>query len=156
MDHFEYPNDFSEFLRLFHSNRVEFLVVGGFAVAIHGYPRATADLDIWISRTADNARRVVEALREFGFLGAELNEQLFQFPNRVVRMGVAPNRIEILTDIDGVEFSQCFGRADHTLVDGVRIPVISLEDLRINKASSGRPRDIDDLNRLPSPDKKSD
>lgn len=156
MDQIEYPSDFSEFLRLLHSNHVEFLIVGGFAVALHGYPRTTADLDIWVSRTAENARRIVETLSQFGFSRTALNDQMFQAPDQVIRMGIAPNRIEILTDIDGVEFSQCLDRADYTIIDGIRIPVISLDDLRTNKAASGRPRDIDDLHHLPSPDGRSD
>lgn len=155
MDQIEYPSDFSEFLKLLHSNHVEFLIVGGFAVALHGYPRTTADLDIWICRNAENARRIVETLNQFGFSRTALNVEMFLAPDQVIRMGIAPNRIEILTDIDGVDFSHCFSRADFTNVEGIRIPVISLDDLRTNKAASGRPRDIDDLRHLPSPDSRS-
>ena len=79
---------------------------------------------------------------------------MFIAPDQVIRMGIAPNRIEILTDIDGVDFSRCFSRADFTIVEGIPIPVISLDDLRTNKAASGRPRDIDDLRHLPSPDSR--
>jgi len=148
MEQIEYPSDFSEFLKLLLSNNVEFLLVGGFAVAFHGYPRATADLDVWVARNRENAQRLVATLRDFGFDGPEITPELFESPETVIRMGVAPIRIEILTDIDGVEFASCRSRAASAHVAGVLIPVISLDDLRTNKRASGRPRDLDDLDHL--------
>ena len=148
MEQIGFPSDFSEFLKLLLSNNVEFLLVGGFAVAYHGYPRATADLDVWVKRSAENAENIVTALREFGFVGVEVSRELFETPETVVRMGVAPNRIEILTDIDGVDFPACRSRAVISHVNGSSVPVISLDDLLINKRSSGRPRDLDDIEHL--------
>lgn len=145
----EFPPDFSEFLRLLTAHDVEFMVVGGFAVALYGYPRATADLDIWMRRHRDNAARVVASLREFGFDAPNLTPELFDNPDVLVRMGVAPLRIEILTSIDGVEFDQCASRVVRHDIDGVAIPVISLDDLKKNKQASGRPKDLDDLEHLP-------
>src|SRR5580658_4167171 len=95
--------DFKEFLKSLNSNHVEYLLIGGYAVGIYGYVRATNDLDIWVSITAENANRVHCALREFGFAEALLTADLFLTPNNVVRMGVPPIRIEILTSISGVE-----------------------------------------------------
>jgi len=149
MEPIEFPSDFSEFLRLLNANEVEYLLVGGFAVAIHGYPRATADMDVWVSRRADNARRIVTALRDFGFDLPSLTPELFLDPDRIVRMGVAPLRIELLTSIDGVDFDECAQRSVVQVVGGARIPVIGLEDLKSNKRASGRSKDLADLENLP-------
>lgn len=149
MEQIEFPPDFSEFLKSLTDHGVEFLLVGGFAVALHGYPRATADMDVWIARRHDNAVRVVAALRAFGFDLPNLSPEIFEEPDRVVRMGQAPLRIEILTDIDGVEFGACAGRSDTTTIDGTQIPVISLSDLKANKQACGRAKDLDDLENLP-------
>jgi predicted nucleotidyltransferase len=149
MEPIEFPQDFSEFLKLLNDHNVEYLLVGGFAVALYGYPRATADMDLWIARNHSNAERIVSCLREFGFDTPTLNVELFQDPERIVRMGEAPLRIEILTDIDGVQFDDCLLRAQMQEIDGIVIPVIALDDLKINKLASGRPKDLDDLENLP-------
>lgn len=149
MEPIEFPSDFSEFLKLLNTHHVEYLLVGGFAVALHGYPRATADMDVWVARHRQNADRVVSALREFGFDLPALNAGLFLEPDRVVRMGNAPIRIEILTSIDGVDFNTCAHRAIAHDVDGVVVPVIGLADLKANKRASGRSKDLADLENLP-------
>ena len=125
------------------------MLIGGFAVALHGYPRATADMDVWVARHRENAKKLVLCLREFGFDTPNLNPELFDDPNRIVRMGEAPLRIEILTDIDGVNFEDCAARAIHQTVAGEIIPIISLDDLKTNKRASGRAKDLDDLENLP-------
>lgn len=149
MEPIEFPSDFSEFLRLLNEHAVEYLLVGGFAVAIHGYPRATADIDVWISRDKANANRIVAALTEFGFDVPELTSSLFVEPDTIVRMGSPPMRIELLTTLDGVEFGECVSRAITHVVDDSPIPVIGLEDLKANKRASGRSKDLDDLDNLP-------
>jgi predicted nucleotidyltransferase len=149
MEQIEFPSDFSEFLRLLNAHGVEYLIVGGFAVAIHGYPRATADMDVWIARTTTNARRVVAALDEFGFGVPDLKESIFLNPDRIVRMGVAPIRIEIMNSIDGVEFDPCYERADTHVLGGVPARIIGLEDLKTNKRASARNKDLADLDNLP-------
>jgi predicted nucleotidyltransferase len=149
MDKIEFPQDFSEFLKLLNDHNVEYLLVGGFAVALHGYPRATADLDIWVARNRTNAERIVACLREFGFDTPDLTPPLFEDPDRIVRMGEAPIRIEILMDIDGVTFDACYGRSESRIISGLLVPVISLNDLKVNKQASGRPKDHDDLQNLP-------
>jgi hypothetical protein len=136
-------------LRFLNARRVEFLVIGGHAVAFHGYPRATADLDVWIAVDPANAARLVEALKDFGFNVPELSPELFLLEDRVIRMGVAPNRIEIQTGIDGVQFSDCYPRRVTAELDGVPVHFISLSDLKINKAASGRNKDLADLDHLP-------
>jgi hypothetical protein len=142
-------DDFREFLRLLNANRVEYLLVGGYAVGLHGYPRATIDLDVWIRATRDNAGRVLNSLREFGFDLPVLEPTLFTDPRSVVRLGVPPFRIEVMTSIDGVEFEACQARAVGFDLDDVRVPVISLADLKINKRAAGRHKDLADLENLP-------
>jgi hypothetical protein len=140
--------DFKEFLRSFQSNGVEYLLIGGYAVNIHGYVRTTNDLDIWVKVSPENAARIDRALREFGFATASLTPELFLSPN-VVRMGVPPNRIEILTSISGVEFESCYAEKEMIQIEEMAVPVISLARLRQNKAASGRLRDLADLESLP-------
>ena len=143
------PPDFSEFLRLLNAHQVEYLLIGGYAVAYHGYPRATADMDIWIATHPRNAARVVAALKEFGFDVPALSVELFQTENQIVRMGNPPVRIEIATGISGVNFAECYAaRAIHVL-DGLEVSLISLHDLKRNKRASGRHKDLDDLENLP-------
>lgn len=143
------PADFKEFLKLLDAHRVEYLMIGGYAVGYYGYPRATAELDIWAASTPDNAERLVAALREFGFSSAELSSALFLQPDRIVRMGVPPFRIEIATTISGVRFKECYGRRVNDAVDDVAVSIIGLPDLKINKKASGRFKDLDDLEHLP-------
>jgi len=149
MEQIEFPQDFSEFLKLLNDHSVEYLLVGGFAVAIHGYPRATSDMDVWVSRSLANAEKIVACLRAFGFDLPELSVEIFMKADQVVRMGNAPVRIEILTDIDGVVFSECAQRSITETIGGQQVPVISLDDLKTNKRASGRHKDIADLDNLP-------
>ena len=141
--------DFKEFLQLLRSAKIEYLLVGGYAVGHYGFPRATGDLDIWVANHKENATRLVDALREFGFDVPELNDSLFQQPKHVVRMGVPPVRLEILSSIDGVDFRDCYPRRATVEMDGVEVDVISLADLKTNKRASGRHQDLNDLEKLP-------
>jgi hypothetical protein len=143
------PPDFKEFLRLFNENNVEYLLIGGYAVGYYGYVRATADMDIWIASNADNASRVVTALHEFGLNVPELSEELFLKPNNIARLGVPPFRIEMLTNISGVAFEECYAEKIVDVIDGVQVPIISLRHLKTNKKASGRLKDLTDLEHLP-------
>ena len=140
------PADFKEFLKLLTSTGVEYLVVGGYAVNFYGYSRATADMDIWIALNERNSERTASVLREFGFSRAEAG--LFREPGKVIRMGLPPVRLEVLTSISGVEFEECYTRRVEAELDGVAIPMISLEDLKRNKSASGRLKDLLDLEQL--------
>ena len=142
-------DDFKEFLRLLNANRVDYLLVGGFAVGLHGYPRATVDLDIWVAPTTENARRVIDTLVSFGFGEAALNVKLFTDPRSLVRFGVPPFRIGVMTSIDGVNYEACRARAVVFDIEGMPVPVISLPDLKINKRAAGRHKDLADLDNLP-------
>lgn len=141
--------DFKEFLKSLNSNGVEYLLIGGYAVSLHGHIRATNDLDVWVNVSAGNAARIERALREFGFTTSSLTPELFLAENNMVRMGVPPIRIEVLTSISGVEFGVCYAEREMFEIDGIPVPVISLGRLRQNKAASGRAKDLADLESLP-------
>jgi hypothetical protein len=143
------PPDFKEFLRLLHSHEVQYLIVGGYAVGYHGYPRATGDLDLWIAISPGNASRLVEVLDEFGFGSAGITAELFEQEGRVLRLGVPPVRIEILTSISGVDFPACYRRRIVDEIDGVLVSLIDLENLKQNKQASGRLKGLSDLENLP-------
>lgn len=143
------PPDFKEFLKLLNDHKVRYLLIGGYAVAYYGYPRATLDMDVWIAQDPENAKRVTKALIAFGFDTPELSPNLFLHDN-IVRMGVPPLRIEVLTAISGVSFDECYSECVHEIFDGVVVTLISLSQLRQNKRASGRHKDLDDLEHLPS------
>lgn len=143
------PPEFREFLKSFNESRVEYLVIGGFAVGMHGYPRATGDLDVWVACHRENAERIVEALVKFGFSREALSTELFLIEHNIVRFGTPPVRIEIHLSISGVSFSEAIAHIVPCTLDGVTIPVISLPLLRKNKAASGRGKDLADLENLP-------
>lgn len=143
------PPDFREFLKLFNFHRVEYLLIGGYAVAFHGYPRATADLDVWIATNPPNAERVVAALKEFGFNLPSLSTDVFLKENQIVRMGLPPIRIEILTGISGVTFEECYASRVVDQWDDVEVNLIDLTHLKRNKQAAGRHKDLDDLEHLP-------
>jgi hypothetical protein len=143
--------DFKEFLKSLNSNNVEYLLIGGYAVGIYGYIRATNDLDVWVNISLDNARRIDRALHEFGFSAAALTADLFLAANSIIRMGVPPIRIEILTSIAGVEFESSYAEREIIQIEEIVVPVISLARLRENKKASGRAKDLADLENLPGP-----
>jgi predicted nucleotidyltransferase len=144
------PPDFKEFLWLLADRQVEYLLVGGYAVAFHGYPRATVDMDVWIRRSPENAEKIVAVLREFGFDVPNLQEGLFLKDDQVVRMGLPPVQLEIFTAIPGVTFERCDQNRIEAELDGVPVRLISLADLRTNKKASGRHKDLSDLDHLPA------
>lgn len=143
------PQDFKEFLKLLNSHEVEYLLVGGYAVGYHGHPRATNDLDIWIAVSLENARRLVGVLKQFGFDLPELDETLFLLPDSIVRMGIPPMRIELLTSVSGIEFVASYAKRVVANLDGVQVNLISLDFLKQNKQAAGRFKDLDDLQHLP-------
>jgi hypothetical protein len=145
----ELPKDFKEFLRLLRAHSVEYLLIGGWAVGYHGYPRATDDLDVWIAIAPGNASRVVETLIDFGFDVPELAAGLFLQDDQIIRMGVAPLRIEVSTSISGVRFDDCYRERLETTLDDEPVSLISFRHLKINKKASGRAKDLADLENLP-------
>ncbi len=142
------PEDFSEFLRLLNRSEVRYLIVGGYAVSFHGYPRATQDIDIWIDPHPDNVAKAARVIADFGFAGPAL-EQWQIDPVKMLRMGYPPDRIEVLVSISGVSFDEAYDRRMHVDLGGVSVNMIGLHDLRMNKRASGRHKDLDDLENLP-------
>lgn len=143
------PPDFKEFLKILKDNNIRYLLIGGYAVGYYGYPRATNDMDIFISNDASTAKQMVSALKYFGFDIPELKEELFLKDNNIVRMGIPPMRIEILNSISGVNFEECYQNKITENIDGIQINIISLEHLKKNKKASGRHKDLDDFENLP-------
>lgn len=142
--------DLREFVESLLANGVEFLVVGAHAMAFYERPRFTQDIDFYVSNVAENARRIVVAIKDFGFGSLELSEDDFEHPDRVVQLGMAPNRIDLLTKIDGVSFEDAWKNRVEGEIDGLCVNFISLEDLKRNKRASGRKQDLADLEALDS------
>jgi hypothetical protein len=142
------PPDFSDFLKLLATHDVEYLLIGGYAVGFHGYVRTTMDMDVWIRVDDRNAEKMTRVLVDFGFAPEAVTPELFLDPG-VVRMGVPPLRLEVLKEISGVEFAECYPERVATKVDGTEIQIISLRRLRQNKKASGRAKDLADLEQLP-------
>jgi predicted nucleotidyltransferase len=143
------PPDFKEFLKLLNAHQVEYLLIGGYAVGYHGYPRATVNMDIWIAINPGNADKIVAALKEFGFDLPDLSPGLFLKEWQIIRMGVPPVRIELATTISGVNFSECYAQKVTDKVDGVQVNLISLEHLKLNKKTAARHKDLADIENLP-------
>jgi hypothetical protein len=143
------PPDFKDFLKLLKEHEVRYLLIGGYAVSYHGYIRATGDMDIWIAIHPDNAQKIVDVLKAFGFDHPDLTEDLFLHENKILRMGVPPVRLEITTSISGVQFDECYQTRIIDVLDGVEVNLIDLENLKKNKKASGRPKDLADFQKLP-------
>jgi hypothetical protein len=140
--------DLREFLELLNSNRVEYLVVGAFAVAFHGYPRYTADLDILLNPTQDNANRVLSTLSQFGFGSLDIRADDLQAPGKVIQLGVIPNRIDLLTAISGVSFADAWATRREGQLEGISTQFIGREALLRNKECTGRAKDLGDAEEL--------
>jgi len=140
--------NFEDFLRLLNEQGVRYLVIGGYAVALHGYVRATGDLVIFVELSDENANRLLSALREFGFDTAVVSGDLLKTRGKVIRFGVPPLRLEIMNEISGVDFASCFSSRVTEQVGSLAIPFIDLENLIKNKQASGRPKDLADVAEL--------
>ena len=145
----ELSQDFKEFIKLLNAHKVEYLVVGGYAVAIHGFPRTTGDIDFWVKPSKENAQRIVTTLIEFGFGSLDINIEDFTKENSVVQLGFPPNRIDIMTNVSGIDFDECWQNKKEVIFEEEKINFISLHYLRLNKKSTGRDKDNLDLKNLP-------
>ena len=139
--------DFREFIGLLNSHGVKFLIVGGHAVTFHGNPRFTADLDVWVATDPDNASRVEQAVKAFGF-GKLFHKGDFSKPGYAVQLGRQPYRIDILTSIEAVDFGAAYKRRKIFRASGLKLPFIGLDDLLVNKRATGRWHDLDDAKKL--------
>lgn len=140
--------DFVEMLSALSAAGADHLVVGAHAVAVHGRPRATGDLDIWVRPTRQNAERVWRALAEFGASLQDLTINDLTSADLVFQIGVVPNRIDILTDLTGLEFDDAWQNRVTIELSGVQVPVLARQDLIRNKRALGRPRDLADIAEL--------
>lgn len=143
-----FSQDFKEFIELLIKNKAEYLIVGGYAVGVHGHPRYTGDLDIWLNPTPKNAALILKCVNEFGFSSFKLAEEDFTKPGNVIQLGHPPLRIDRLTEIDGVTFGDCFVNRKEVVIEDLKVNFIGYNDLLKNKKQSGRPRDIDDISNL--------
>ena len=140
--------DFKEFVTLLKEHDAEYMIVGGYAVGVHGYPRYTGDLDIWLNPTLANAERVLRAITDFGFGSFKLSTDDLTKEDNVIQFGQPPLRIDLLTSIDGVAFEDCYANRKEVKFDGLSMNFIGYHDLVTNKKASGRHRDLDDLENM--------
>lgn len=143
--------DFRDLLSCFNSASVRYLLIGGYAVNFHGHHRNTKDLDLWIAISSDNASAVSRALHEFGFSVVGAPPDVFLKKQQVYTFGREPMCMDIITSPSGVEFDDCYPRRAEAEIGGIKVPIISLKDLLKNKQSSGRPRDVADVEQLAGP-----
>ena len=140
--------DFKEFIQLLNENNVKYLVVGGYAVALHGYPRYTKDLDVWVELSFDNAGRILKALEKFGFGSLDLKADDFLEGDQIVQLGYPPNRIDILTTLKDLTFEDCYKSKVEIEIQGVHINFIDIDSLKKNKRATGRLQDLADVENL--------
>jgi predicted nucleotidyltransferase len=140
--------DFREFIASLNENNVRYLIVGGYAVGFHGYPRYTKDLDVWIEISSENAENVVKALNQFGFGSAGFRAEDFINPDEFTQLGYPPNRIDIITSCEGVDFPSCYANKMQIEIDGLKVNFIDYENLLKNKQTVGRPQDLADVSNL--------
>ncbi|NIV10658.1 MAG: hypothetical protein GWN62_04990 [Aliifodinibius sp.] len=140
--------DFVEFIKLLNDRNVLYLVVDGYAVAFHGYPRYTKDIDIWIYPDKKNAEKVIEVLKDFGFESLGLTLEDFSDPEQIIQLGRPPNRIDLMMDLEGVKFRECYSAKVEVDVDGINANFLDLNNLKKNKKATGRHQDLADLENL--------
>ena len=140
--------NFREFVGLLNEHEVRYLIVGGHAVAAHGHPRYTDDLDVWVECTPENARLLIQVLDDFGFSSLGLAENDFSEPDNVIQLGYPPQRIDLLTGLSGVSFKECYPARERFQHNGLTLAIIGLECLRKNKKAVGRHQDLGDLENL--------
>ena len=140
--------DFREFIELLNRHKVHYLIVGGYAVAFHGYPRYTKDIDIWLSIDDANATKILSVLKEFGFETLNLAKDDFTKHGRVIQLGYPPNRINLITSATGLEFEDCYDQKITIDIEGLTVNCIDLENLKKNRKKTGRYQDLADLENL--------
>ncbi len=145
----ELSQDFKEFIDLLNAHKVEYLVVGGYAVNNYGYLRATGAIDFWVKPGGNNAKRIIQALLDFGFGTLDIIEDDFTNEDRVVQLGFPPYRIDIMTSVSGLDFDECWKVKQDVVFEGQEITFISLHHLKLNKEATGRDKDKLDLKNLP-------
>ena len=143
-----FNRDFREFIESLNKHNVRYLLIGGYAVALHGHPRYTKDLDIWIWMEDTNAANLLNALKEFGFSSISLVVEDFLKPDQIIQLGFPPNRIDLMTSPKGVEFDTCYASREEIEIEGLKVNLIDLKNLIKNKKATGRHQDLADLENL--------
>ena len=146
MEEKQLPEDFKDFVQCLNSNNVKYLLLGGWAVGIHGHPRLTKDIDFLVSIDNNNLENLKKAINDFGVLDDDVN--YLKEKGNIIRYGVSPIAIDIINDADGIDFEDCYSRKEIIIVENIKISVISKSDLIINKISSGREQDLADVKKL--------
>ena len=152
----EISKDFREFIELLNAHNVQYLVIGGYAVNFHGYPRYTKDIDFWIWLTPENIDQLLEAIRKFGFGSLGLAKSDFLTPDNVIQLGYEPHRIDLLVDVNGIDFQECFSRKTVGDLEGTKINFLSFNDLIKTKKLAGRLQDLADAEQLGKIKKKKE
>lgn len=144
----ELDQDFKEFIQLLNANKVQYIIVGGYAVSFHGFPRYTGDIDFWIKPNPENAEKLEQTLIQFGFGSLDIDKEDFLKEDYVIQLGYPPNRIDIMTGVSGLNFDECWKEKQTLEVGEETLNFISLHHLKINKRATGRDKDNLDLNNL--------
>jgi len=139
------PQDFRAFIQLLNEHSVEYVIVGGYALAVHGYVRYTGDIDFFIALHPDNAERMLHVFEAFGLHTPDLNATLFLEPGNIIRIGIEPMRLEVLNKISGVEFAECYANRNVIEIDGINVNFVGYQELLKNKRSTGRDKDKVDV-----------
>jgi predicted nucleotidyltransferase len=142
------PPDFLDFIRLLNDHGVEYLIVGGYAVAVYGYVRYTGDIDFFIAINPTNAERMVKVFNLFGLSQPDINADLFMDPGKILRIGSEPMRLEVLNQISGVDFDECYRNRKIIDVEGFPVNFVGYSELLKNKSSTGREKDVADVSEL--------
>ena len=140
--------DFREFIELLNERRVKYLVIGGYAVTFHGYPRYTKDIDFWIWLDDENLSHLEKVLSDFGLGSIGLTKEHFKNPDDVIQLGYEPNRIDILVALEGLNFEESFGNKSIKEIDGIDVNFIGIDDLIKAKKIAGRLKDLADVETL--------
>ena len=140
--------DFKEFIKLLNYHKVEYLVVGGYALAFHGSPRYTGDIDFWVNPTIENSKKMIKVLNDFGFSSLQLTENDFLEKDKVFQFGFPPYRIDMLTSVTNLDFETCYPKRKEIMQDNIKLMFIDIESFKINKKALGRTKDIADIDSL--------
>ncbi len=152
MESKQLPDEFIEFIQLLNSEKVKYLIIGGWAVNLYGNPRVTADIDFFVSMESENVDKIMDVYKKFGL--KNIPREPFSKKGNVIRLGFPPTRIELLTGISGVEFSKCYKNRKEVMIEGIKAKFISRKDLITNKIASGRYKDLADVEALQLPKKR--
>jgi len=147
-----FNDDFRDFISSLNSHRVEYILVGGYSVILHGYPRTTGDLDIWVNRTEENYSKIENSFKEFGMSVFDMTKENFLYnpEYNVFSFGRPPVSIDLLVEVKGLHFAEAFSKSFVRKVDQIEVRVIHIDDLKVAKKASNRPKDQDDLDNLES------